>query len=232
MLVIGYDGHFLLRAASNKQLVHSVEMIAQTSERITSLRINNKLQFLDSCNFFHDSLDSMAKTMNMETEFNVTRKYFLSKYPDEAKVNLLLRKGIYCYSYFTSMDKYNETCLPEITSFYNDLKRQPCSQEDYNHARTVWSQLNISDLREYTLIYCITDVLILADALIKMRNMFVKDFNIDAVHYFSISQLSFDCCLSYTGVSLQILKDPDLVLFFRTALRGGFSSGILIFNKF
>lgn len=201
-------------------------MIAQSSEKVTSIRINNKIQFLDSCNFFHDSLDNIARTLNKDTEFNVTKKHFMEKYNNEDKVNLLLQKGIYCYSYFTSMDKYLESSLPPQTAFYNDLKRQPCTLEDYEHAQAVWSELQISNLREYTLIYCLTDVLILADALIKMRNMFMKDFIIDPVHYFSVSQLSFDCCLSYTGISLQILKDPDLVNFFRTALRGGFSSGI------
>lgn len=200
-------------------------MIAQSSEKVTSIRINNKIQFLDSCNFFHDSLDTIANTMDLETEFNVTKKYFMDKYQNEEKVRLLLRKGVFCYSYFTSMDKYEETCLPPISSFYNDLKRKPCTSDDYKHAETVWEELKIKNLREYTLVYCITDVMILADAMIRMRNMFIHDFNIDAVHYFSISQLSFDCCLSYTGISLQILKDPDLVMFFRTALRGGFSSG-------
>lgn len=200
-------------------------MIAQTSERITAIRINNKIQFLDSLSFFNDSLDNIGQTMNLETEFNVTRKYFLEKYNDESKVRLLLRKGVYCYSYFTSMEKYLETSLPAIDCFYNDLRREPCKKEDYAHAQAVWSQLQIRDLREYTLIYCTTDVLILSDAMIRMRNMFLKDFMIDPIHYMSISQLSFDCCLSYTGISLQILKDPDLVLFFRTALRGGFSSG-------
>lgn len=200
-------------------------MIAQTSERITAIRINNKIQFLDSLSFFNESLDSIAKTMNLETEFNVTRKYFREKYNDEFKVRLLLRKGVYCYSYFSSMEKYLETSLPTIDCFYNDLRREPCNQRDYHHAQLVWKELQIRDLREYTLIYCTTDVLILSDALIKMRNMFMKDFIIDPIHYMSISQLSFDCCLSYTGISLQILKDPDLVLFFRTALRGGFSCG-------
>ena len=48
--------------------------------------------------------------------------------------DLVFAKGIYPYSYI-SPEKFEERELPPIDAFYNDLKDEPLSKEDYQRAQ-------------------------------------------------------------------------------------------------
>ena len=56
---------------------------------------------------------------------------------DPLKLELLLRKGVYPYDYFTDMSKFEDE-LPPRSAFYNSLTETECSPEDYRHAVKVW----------------------------------------------------------------------------------------------
>ena len=51
------------------------------------------------------------------------------------KFLLLLRKGVYPYEYMNDWNKFNETKLPSINSFYSKLKLENIDKEDYDHAK-------------------------------------------------------------------------------------------------
>lgn len=88
------------------------------------------------------------------------------------------------YSYIKSEECLEEG-LPSIESFYNDLNDKPCSQEDYRHVTNVWEKCNIHNLGELMEIYCMTDVILLAEVFQKHREITLEEFGIDPVHYFS-----------------------------------------------
>ena len=62
----------------------------------------------------------------------------LAKYTPADKRHLLLRKGVFPYAWFDNLDKLNATELPPREAFTNDLTGEECSEEDYQHAQTVW----------------------------------------------------------------------------------------------
>ena len=60
---------------------------------------------------------------------------------DEDAFELLCRKGVYPYDYMDSWEKFNETKLPKKEEYYNSLKKQEISDEEYDFAKEVWSVL-------------------------------------------------------------------------------------------
>src|SRR6218665_3462270 len=61
------------------------------------------------------------------------------------------------------IDRLNETSLPPNLAFYSKLNDANISDEDYEHAQTVWKEFGRKTLREYHDLYNLSDVLLLAD---------------------------------------------------------------------
>lgn len=48
-------------------------------------------------------------------------------------------------------------------------------------------------------------------------------YSLDPAHYFSAPGLSFDAMLKYTGVSIELFTDIDMLMFAERGIRGGVS---------
>src|SRR5690606_18819800 len=110
--------------------------------------------------------DNLSKNLTFD-DFVHTRKYYKNLSDD--KVKLLIKKGVYPYDYMNSWDRFNETNLPSIQSFYSRLSESNISESSYEHAKTIWNTFNIKNLGEYSDLYLKTDVLLLADVVEKFR---------------------------------------------------------------
>ena len=86
------------------------------------------------------SLDSLAQNLNT---FPILDQF----HPNQP---LLRKKGVYPYEYMSSFEKFEETQLPPKSEFYSNLKLEDISEDEYNHAKTVWKTFNIKNLGEYT----------------------------------------------------------------------------------
>ena len=62
---------------------------------------------------------------------------------DGNQLSLLLRKGVYPYDYVDCLKKLDETSLPPKEAFYYNLTGECITDEDYQHAHTVWKELNM-----------------------------------------------------------------------------------------
>ncbi len=222
----GYDSHFLIKACAKKSIEHKVEVIGTSSEKFFAVFVGKNLVFIDSLNFFSASLETVANTMDKETDFPLSREYFMNKYHDDAKVELMLRKGVYPYDFFTDLSKYDETELPPAKDFYDSLGNKDVDPNDYKHAQKVWSELEVKDLREYTEIYNISDVLLLLDCFNKLRKVFMSNFGLDPGHFFSLPHLTWECALKKTNAKLDYIKDPSMMVWLESAVRGGVASGL------
>jgi len=77
-------------------------------------------------------------------------------------------------------------------------------------------------MREYHDIYLQSDVILLTDIFEEFRTMALNYYyKLDPLHYYSSPGMSFDACLKMTGVSLQLLTNPDEYLFIEKGLSGG-----------
>lgn len=88
-----------------------------------------------------------------------------------------------------SDEKYLETQLPPKDAFYNKLNKCDIREEDYAHAENVWKTFNIENMKEYTLLYNKTDVLLLADVMENFRDVCIQCYSLDPAWYFTVPGL-------------------------------------------
>ena len=67
-------------------------------------------------------------------------------------------------TYVDSVDKLAESSLPPKEVFYSRLNDESISDEDYEHAKTVWKEFGIKTLGECTSLYNKVDVVASATA--------------------------------------------------------------------
>jgi hypothetical protein len=65
--------------------------------------------------------------------------------------------------------------------------------------------------------------LLLADVFENFRDVSMTTYRLDPAHYLTTPSLTWDACLKYTNVELELITDPEIFLFFESAMRGGIS---------
>ena len=227
----GYDAHLFIRELG----AHTSEMgvIAKNKEDYISFSIkvsvdscidkerNEKdklieLRFIDSFKFMSSSLDSLTKNLVGSGK----RLFGLEDY-SELQYDLLTRKGVYPYEYINSWDRFNKTQLPPISAFYSNLNMSSISEDDYQHVQKVWEEFGIHNLEDYHDLYLRTDVVLLANVFETFRDTCLKHYKLDPEHFYTSPGLAWKACLKYTGIKLELLTDPDMLLMFERGIRCG-----------
>ena len=122
-----------------------------------------------------------------------------------------------------SPKRLKETQLPPKEAFYSEPNDEHIADEDYAHAHKVWKALDCKKMGDYHILYNDLDVLLLADVFENFRDICVKSYNLDSVHYYTAPGLSWDAMLKVTGVELELLSDMDMLLMVEKGIRGGVS---------
>ena len=118
----GYDGHLLMQAMARVR--GEIKCIATNTEKYISFSLGN-LKFIDSINFL---LSSLEKLVDGNDEFPIMQ----TRFPEENRRKLLLKKGIYPYEYMDSFERFAETQLPEKEKFYSSLSGHGITDEEYS----------------------------------------------------------------------------------------------------
>ena len=74
------------------------------------------------------------------------------------------------------MKKLGETSLSPKEVFSSKLTGQGITNEDYQHAQTVWKEFNIESMKDYHNLYILSDVLLLADVFENFRNICMNHY--------------------------------------------------------
>ena len=82
------------------------------------------------------------------------------------------------------------------------------------HAQKVWEEFGIRDLGDYHDLYLRTDVALLANVYEAFRDTCLKHYKLDPVHFYTSLGLPWKACLKHTGIKLELLTDPDMLLMF------------------
>ena len=100
------------------------------------------------------------------------------------------------------------------------------SKYDYEHAQKVWKEFGIKNLGEYHDLYLKTDVLLLSNVFEVFRNTCLEYYKLDPDHFYTSPGLAWQACLKKTGVKLELLTDPDMLLMFEKGIRGGITQAV------
>ena len=235
----GYDSHLFIKKLGTPN--ENMDCIPNNEEKYISFSKNIKvgeykdkitgelrdktfkIRFLYSFKFLPTSLGALVNNLPKDA-FNNLERYYT---PEEAK--LIKRKGVYPYEYMNTEEKFKETKLPPKKAFYSKLSGKGITEEDYKHALNVWNVFNMKTFKDYHELYNETDVLLMTDVFENFRNNNLKIYGLDPAHYFTAPGLSWDACLKKTGVELELLSDPDMLLMWERCIRGGIS---MISNRY
>ena len=113
----------------------------------------------------------------------------------------------------SSWDKFTETELPPKETFYSNLNMSDISNDDYEQQR-VWSTFSIHNLGEYHNLYLHTNVILLANMFEAFRDSCLEHYALNPAHFYTSPGLAWHACLKCTGVKLELLTDPDMLLMF------------------
>ena len=221
----GYDAHLFV-----KDLGGDVRVIANNSENYISfskfLDIGDgkiEIRFLDSYRLMQTSLGTLANNLD-ESEKNNLRRQF----PD---FKLLMKKGVYPYEWMDNVEKMKSTSLPSKSDFFSTLNNEGISDDDYQHALTVWTKFDCKTFRDYHRLYLETDVLLLADILENFRNTCLEHYQLDPAWFYTAPGMSWQAMMKMTGINLELLTDSDMYSFFELGIRGGICMASLRYAK-
>ena len=117
----GYDAHLIFQKVKREH--DKINGIPNNSERCISFHVG-RLKFLDSMQFLSCGLNKLAEQMS-DDQF----KHLKTVYPVHWK--MLSKKGISCYDYMNSMERFDETSLPSKEHFFNRLYDRHVSEEQF-----------------------------------------------------------------------------------------------------
>ena len=232
----GYDAHLFIRELGGH--ASDMEVIAKNKEDYISFSIKvsvdsyidkngeekdklTELRFIDSFKFMSSSLDSLTKNL-----VRGRKKLFGFEDYSELQYDLLTRKGVYPYEHVNSWDRFNETQLPLKDAFYSNLNMSSINEDDYEHAQRVWEEFRIHNLGNYHDLYLRTDVVLLANVYEAFRDTCLKHYKLDPAHFYTSPGLAWKACLKCTGIRVELLTDPDMLLMFERGIRGGITQAV------
>lgn len=222
-----YDCGFIMQGLANSAIakkVYRLEALPLNTEKFKTLRINN-FNFLDSIAFLNSSLATLVDELRVsQDEFTLLDHFSYCGRQITASKELLLRKSVYPYDWAESIGKLRgEKYFPPPDAFQNVLTESEITPADYQHGLTMYESFACENFLEYCEIYCLLDTYLLAQVMIAFRKRMFDEFQLDCAHYLSAPMLAFDIMLKTTGVTLELLKDPDMLLLIEKNLRGGVS---------
>ena len=100
------------------------------------------------------------------------------------------------------------------------------SKEDYQHTQRVWEEFGIHNLGDYHNLYLRTDVVLLANVYEAFRDTYLRHYKLDPPHFYTSPGLAWKACLKQTGIKLELLTDPDMLLMFERGIRGRITQAV------
>ena len=79
---------------------------------------------------------------------------------------------------------------------------------------------------DYEDLYLKTDVVLLANVFESFRKVCIINYGLDLAHFYTAPGLAWKACLKKTGINLELLKDPDMLLMFERGIRGGITQSV------
>ena len=100
------------------------------------------------------------------------------------------------------------------------------SEADYQHTQRIWKEFRIPNLGEYHDLYLRTDAILLANVFEAFRDTCLDHYSLNPAHFYTSPGLAWKACLKKTGIRLELLTDPNMLLMFERGIRGGITQAV------
>src|SRR5436190_22049564 len=241
-----YDTHLFIKELAKKY--GKIDLIANTDEKYINYTINSgfgyefdnnkprkfvKFSFVDTFRFMASSIEKLAKGLRKEDCKHIINYINNNEIfnDEEETFEILSGKGIFPYEFIDSLEKLEYSDELNYEDFYSSLNKENISKDDYNHYLKVWNKLKTKTLGDYSDLYNIQDVLLLADIFENFRSVCLTNYGLDPAHYLTAPSLAWDAMLKLTDVTLDLISDYDMYLMIEKGIRGGVSQCIKRYCK-
>ena len=92
------------------------------------------------------------------------------------------------------------------------------SNHDYKHVLRVWKAFNTRNLGEYHNLYPKTDLLLLSIVFEAFRSTCFEHYGLNPAHFYTSPGLDWQPYLKNTGIELELLTNPDMLLMFERGI--------------
>lgn len=211
-----YDSHLILKELP-MDYAKRIEIIPSTMEKFTMFSLD-EIRFIDSYQFLEAPLDVLVQNLNASGhQFKIFERFF----ENSEHRHLLLRKGVFPYSYLCEESVLSEKKLPSKPMFYNNLINAGISDKDYNHAQLVYSAFKCKTFGDYLEIYNDMDAILLAEIFCSFRRSSFKHYSLDPVHFVTGAELTWNAGLKFSRAELELFQNVDQYLWIESQMRGG-----------
>lgn len=222
----GYDSHFII-SNLDKSKHGKIRAIFQNSEKMTTMSYGI-FQFVDSYLLIASSLESAVQSVKKTFDKSDNKENYFknvkSLFPNSKDFDCLFKKQTYAYDFAKSMSDYNKG-FPTIEEFYDSLNNKNITQKQYEETYEMYNKMGCKSWGEYTEVYCILDVLLLADVLDSFSESFYKIAGLEILNYITAPSFSYDSLLNLSNVKIDLLHkgQEEIYNYFENSIRGGMS---------
>ena len=162
------------------------------------------------------SADDPLVNYDIKEYFKYMYEYF------KENTRLILRKNLTSYDYFNDYNKFNND-VNELTNInlYTNNKTDKKIQNKLKIMEEVIKTFNLKTTGDYYELYLKCDVLELVDIIEFTRKIFLNEYKLDFLYYYGAPGYAWDAFLKMTNIKLDLLKDYNMVCFFKDMTRGG-----------
>ena len=235
-----YDLHHICLALQSCEPTTTVSVIPSTDEKYISMNFGvlvetitlddgkvikkyENLRFIDSFKIMNSSLERLVDILPRD-RFGILASVFPNLSSTELK--LLQQKGYYPYSYVSGREKFSENSLPPLNEWRNTLEGNAVTitQENLNHAKTMWNTLNCPTLQDYHAAYLKTDCALLACVCEFHRELSFCTYKLDCMHFYTLPNMAKEASLRICKAEVELLTEREHLDMIEGAVRGGVCS--------
>ena len=87
----------------------------------------------------------------------------------------------------------------------------------------MWAKFGIRNVGEYHDLYLQTDMILLSNVFETFTSTCLQHYGLDPAHFYTSP---WQACLKKTGIKLELLTNPDMLLMFERGIRGGITQAV------
>lgn len=183
-----YDTHIIIRHLSSAIPTQKkskggmrdvIKILPRNSEKFRSVQIGS-FTFVDSVEHLPAKMSTLAAELGEDHEFSIMAQMKALQGKEHHLKLLNSGKGNFPYERFTSLQQMKRAKrVPPISAFHSRLNESDVSQEDYQRTVDIFEAFQCHNMAAYGLLYCASDVFLLAEIFHRYRETVRQHFDLD-----------------------------------------------------